>query len=97
VLSWLGLSTKWQAAQWSFSTSMRGGTSEVHRKCAYGQRVWKLQPGGGATGLRVWHRHSCYEGSGIRVQGVCHYCLCVTQFNDPPEIHDCNSIANVTR
>src|SRR5439155_24419666 len=39
-------------------------------------------------GRRVWHRHSCYEGSGIRVQGVCHYCLCVTQFNDPPEIHD---------
>src|SRR5467141_3443893 len=32
---------------------MRGGISVVQRKWAYGHRVWKLQPGGGATGLGI--------------------------------------------
>jgi len=41
---------RWQATQWLGSISRRGGISTGQGSNLYGQRVWKLQPGGGLMG-----------------------------------------------
>ena len=41
----------WHAATWSDSCSTRSGSSVLHTSVHQGQRVWKLQPGGGSMGL----------------------------------------------
>jgi hypothetical protein len=41
---------KWQALQWPGATSTGLGRSTLQRASAWGQRGWKWQPGGGASG-----------------------------------------------
>src|SRR6185437_2113348 len=44
-------SRRWHAAKCIGATSRSFGSSTLHRSKAYGQRVWKRQPGGGLIGL----------------------------------------------
>src|SRR6185437_12578233 len=47
---WVQL-TRWQDTPWPGAISRKTGLSILQRSSASGQRVWKVQPGGGLIGL----------------------------------------------
>src|SRR5690606_11757125 len=64
-------SGKWQAAWWPGLSSTSGGSTCLQMSCAFQQRVWKRQAGGGSRGLgtspcsRIRLRSPRSAGSGI--------------------------------
>jgi hypothetical protein len=66
------------------------------RRRGYG--AWNLSTDDLAYALRarVWHRDRGNQSSCIWVQGVADYGLCVRELDNSPQVHDGNSVADVT-
>ena len=105
------VSGKWQAARLPPSLASSGGSSWRQMSCAFQQRVWKRQAGGGLVGdgtsppselalldrgeLRVGDRHRRHQRARVGHPRMPVELVGARQLDDLPEVHDRDAVAHV--